>query len=492
MANEIVYGDGTNSSIGTPQYSDFFYQRKALVEARKTEFFGQLSSVIDMPKHHGKTIKRYHYLPLLSDANINDQGIDANGLTVNYKSTMIFQAPDTIAAGNGDNLVYVIGEGNSAANAITAAKVEGNVVGAFARLGYGLTWTTNYATTVTALIAAGWKVSDDANDTIANTVYKVPVFDGGNFYGSSKDVGLMTAKLPLLSETGGRVNRVGFKRVNLEGSMEELGFFDEYTKDSMQFDSDPEMHMHVNRSMLDGAFEMSEAALQMDLLNSPGVIRYGGVATKVSELTGEGANISIPEFEDFMKINIDLDNNRTPKDTTLISGTRLTDTKTIQGARFMYIGSELITTVKKMKSIDPTSAAGSGFTSIEKYAAGAKLAIGEIGSIDATRIIVVPEMAHWAGAGGAVTTNPGYRETGGNYDVFPMLIVGKESFTTIGFQTNKGKTKFNIKHMKPGQGNSYSTADPFGKKGFMSISWWYGFMPLRTERIAIIKCVAPY
>lgn len=106
-----------------------------------------------MPKNYGKTIKRYHYLPLLDDANINDQGLDAAGAT------------------------------------------------------------------------------------IAN----------GNLYGSSKDIGTIIGKLPNLSETGGRVNRVGFKRVELTGTLEKYGFFEEWTQESMDFDSDAELEMHINR-----------------------------------------------------------------------------------------------------------------------------------------------------------------------------------------------------------------------------------------------------
>ena len=66
-----------------------------------------------------------------------------------------------------------------------------------------------------------------------------------------------------------------------------------------------------------------------------------------------------------------------------------------------------------------------------------------------------------------------------------MLVVGSEAFTTIGFQTSGKSAKFKIFHKKPG----YATADrndPFGETGFMSIKWYYGFMGLRNERIAII------
>ena len=88
MSNDVgqrQYNDpagGTESDIGV-QFNTFYYQKKALIEAKKEQYFGQLADVTSMPKHFGKTIKKYHYLPLLDDANINDQGIDAAGLVGN-------------------------------------------------------------------------------------------------------------------------------------------------------------------------------------------------------------------------------------------------------------------------------------------------------------------------------------------------------------------------------------------------------------------------
>ena len=55
----------------------------------------------------------------------------------------------------------------------------------------------------------------------------------GNLYGSSKDVGNITSKLPLLTENGGRVNRVGFTRLSREGSIHKFGFFYEFTQESL-------------------------------------------------------------------------------------------------------------------------------------------------------------------------------------------------------------------------------------------------------------------
>ena len=377
---------GIQADIGN-QMNTQFYQKQALVELKKTQFFSQLADVTSMPKNFGKKIKRYHYLPLLDDANINDQGIDASGAT------------------------------------------------------------------------------------IAN----------GNLYGSSKDIGTISGKMPVLSETGGRVNRVGFKRKEIEGSLEKFGFFEEYTQESLDFDSDAELQTHIHREMLNGAGEMTEDALQIDLLTSAGVVKFAGNATQNSEV---GAD-DLVTYGDIMRLSIDLDNNRTPKHTNVITGTRMVDTKTIPAARIMYVGSELLPTLKAMKDLHNNQA----FISVEKYAAGGNTVTGEAGAIDQVRVVVVPEMMKWAGAGASATGDVISYQTAGKFDVFPMLVVGDQSFTTIGFQTDGKSVKFVITHKKPGT-ETADRNDPYGETGFMSIKWYYGFMVLRPERIGLIKTVA--
>ena len=377
---------GTQADIGN-QMNTQFYQKQALVELKKTQFFSQLADVTSMPKNFGKKIKRYHYLPLLDDANINDQGIDASGAT------------------------------------------------------------------------------------IAN----------GNLYGSSKDIGTISGKMPVLSETGGRVNRVGFKRKEVEGSLEKFGFFEEYTQESLDFDSDAELQTHIHREMLNGAGEMTEDALQIDLLTSAGVVKFAGNATQNSAV---GAD-DLVTYGDIMRLSIDLDNNRTPKHTNVITGTRMVDTKTIPAARIMYVGSELLPTLKAMKDLHNNQA----FISVEKYAAGGNTVTGEAGAIDQVRVVVVPEMMKWAGAGADASADVISYKTGGKFDVFPMLIVGDQSFTTIGFQTDGKSVKFVITHKKPGT-ETADRNDPYGETGFMSIKWYYGFMALRPERIGLLKTAA--
>lgn len=381
----------TDSTIGGGQMNEFFYQKKALIDARREMYFMPLADVTNMPKHYGKRIKVYHYIPLLDDRNVNDQGIDA----------------------------------------------------------------------------AGAAIAD------------------GNLYGSSKDVGTITSKLPVVSETGGRVNRVGFTRITREGTISKLGFFTEYSQEAMDFDSDAELMMHMNRELVNGAVQISEAALQIDLLNGAGVIVYAGDAVSDITVSGESGDPALVDYADLFNLSLTLDDNRTPTDTKIITGSRMIDTRTIRGGRVMYIGNELQNTVETMQD----SFSEKAFVHAHQYGAATTLLNGEIGSVAQFRIVVVPEMQHWEGAGAVVGTNPGYRDDGTNYNIYPMLVVGDGSFTTIGFQTGGKGVKWQMIHKKPGKDIADRT-NPYGEIGFHSIKWWYGTMILRPERLALVKTLA--
>lgn len=69
--------DGTNDQMQT-----FFWIKKAIIQSRKEQYFTQLASVRNMPKHFGKTMKIHEWIPLLDDRNVNDQGINASGVTI--------------------------------------------------------------------------------------------------------------------------------------------------------------------------------------------------------------------------------------------------------------------------------------------------------------------------------------------------------------------------------------------------------------------------
>lgn len=383
----IKYGDGTNSTVGT-QFNTYEYKRKALIETAQVEYFGQLGDVETLTKNYGQKIKKYHYLPLLDNRNINDQGLNAAGA----------------------------------------------------------------------------------------------VIVNGNLYGSSKDPGVIAGKLPALSEAGGRVNRVGFKRLEIEGEIAQYGFFYEWSEEALNFDTDADLYSHINRESVRGAREVSEDILQMDLLDAAGIVKFMG--TSAVSLATVNTVIS---YNDLVKLGVTLDDNRCPKDTKAIKGSQDTDVVNIGSARYAFIGSELIPTLMRLTDYHGDRA----FVPVEKYAKienGKYMNTlhGEIGSVAGFRFVVVPEMMQYKGQGATVASavdGSTLLSDGTKIDVYPILVVGSGSFAKINFQSS-GTTndKFKIIVRKPG--TFANPEDPFEKIGYSSIQFWQGTMILRPEWIA--------
>ena len=429
---------GTASDIGAQARTDYYF-KKALIAVRDKMYFMPLADVRAMPKHMGKKIKQDVYVPLLDVLNTGDQGINAASTALTAGTWSAWNAAGVLQSSNETDR----------ADARTAAGVDGEVA---------------------------------LNDQ--------------NLYGSSKDTGTIKSKIPTLRENGGRVNRVGFTRTQIEGELLKRGFFTEYTQESMDFDSDSELLSHITEEALVGANELTEAELQADLItnataNGTSYFCSGTASAAFPALAGSTATagsartalkLAVDEvvtYRDLMNLSIALDDNKTPKQTKVIAGSRMIDTKTINGGRVMYVGSELIPVLRAMTDLHSAPA----FVSVEKYADASNIMNGEIGSIDQFRIVVVPEMQFTENGGASAADTAGTGDNGA--DIYPMLVVGDGAFTTIGFQTDGKSVKFSINHKKPGK-EIASLDDPYGEVGFYSIKWYYGFMALRPERLGVI------
>lgn len=309
----------------------------------------------------------------------------------------------------------------------------------------------------------------------------------GNLYGSSRDFGLVTSKIPYVAEGADRVNRVGITRTAVSATLTRVGFFADWTDESMHFDSDLQMRSHFTDELVKGAEQLKEALLQLDLINGAGVTRYAGTATNLGEVTAEGAGAAIIDYDDVVRLGITLDTNRAPKRFTILKGSTLTDTATVNGARALFIPPELQTTFMAMKNSNNTEM----FIPVEKYASQTTVLEGEIGAVGGFRVIVHQEMLNHADDGATVGTNPGYYSSGGKYTVFNCLAVSADAFTSIGFQTNSPEApKFNLVIKPPGK-DMVTLENPYGNKGVASIQFYYATLIERADWIGRLRGVAP-
>lgn len=313
----------------------------------------------------------------------------------------------------------------------------------------------------------------------------------GNLYGSSRDIGVIADRLPALGEQGGRVNRVGFKRLTIQGTMQKYGFFYEFTQDALNFDTQADLLQNMSREAVRGAAQLQEAMLQKDLLDNCGTVYVPGTGfadwdtDTTTSLKASVDDSAIPTYKDFMKFKLMLDDLRVPGSTSMFTGTRYIDTKTIPSARFAFISNALLPTLEQVKDFNNQPA----WVPVEQYAAGGYTHPKEVGKIGNFRFIVVPEALYWGGAGAAPAQNSIHRATNSKLDVYPILVIGEDAFTTIGFQTNGRDGKIKVMTKMPGL-ETASFDDPYGSRGFTSMQWWYGFLAQRPERLACMYTVA--
>lgn len=421
-----------NSSIGL-QINDKHWSRAAVIEARKKKIWSQMGDRLTQPKHYGRKIVKYHNIPILDDRNVNDQGIDAAGVAM------------------------VAGE-----------------------------WYT-YDTAGVRTAYATKKLAQTA--ILADPTLIGPVPGNGALYGSDKDMSTQKSTFPALTEEGGMVNRVGMKRETIEAEVREYGFYMSFTKESLDMDTETGLLARYATELGVAQGDVRESMIRTSIITQSEVNRtQAGHALNIDEIN----ETSVLSFPDLRLMDQALNASLCPYDTKLIDGSTKVDTKTVAAARYVYCGPQMRPTLE-----DITHGGRDMWIPVEMYAAAGNIADMEIGKIGQFRFIVDQEMNYYEGAGsdqqdasnGGGPVDATYSVTdigkpgGASYDVFPVVFVGSGSFATVGFQGDVAR----VKTIMP---KADAHNDVYGKKGAVSISWYYGFMALRPEWMRQIICSA--
>lgn len=431
------YNTGGNTSSVGQQPTDYQISKYVIYEATRNKPFSQLGGSEIIKKHMGKTLKMVHEYPILHEANINDQGIDADGVT------MVFDK-----------------------------------------------WY--------AWDSAGVRTEHATKELAEASADMVRIQSGeGNMYGSSKDFNTQMGALPLLSEEGGVVNGVGTKRTVIEATVQRYGYHITYTKSAVDLDWDNSLILKQISRVSEAYAEVRETVLRLELLTA-GLSNavYTGHALQMSEID----ETCILTFNDLRAMGLSLDEVDCPADTKMVVGSVKIGTVTAPASRFVYVPYALRPTLEDMVDVHgkpvwhDVSEYTDGITdkSFDKNAVGMYPAEGEGGRIGNFRFIFINTMSIWEGAGASATdgvdanadgiedAGESMNTTGGNYDVFPLLFVGSESFRSISLHGNDSVT---TAHTPPSR---IVGVDTYADKGQIAIDWYQGVIITRPERIRVI------
>jgi N4-gp56 family major capsid protein len=274
------------------------------------------------------------------------------------------------------------------------------------------------------------------------------------------------------------------KRLVIEARVTEFGFYMSFTKKSLDMDTEVGLLGRYSRAVGETQGDLREAQIRNSLLGQSEQNRvFAGDATAITEVGSD----DILGLSDLRMMDKALKDARCPKSTKLIDGSTKVGTTTVGKARYAYVGQEALPTLEDMQHNGKDV-----WSPVEDYASAGTIAMDEIGRIGPFRFIEVEDMPNYSGQGADSTDASDdadaanrYVSTGSDgkerYDVFPVLFVGSGSFATVGFEGDVAR----VTTVMP---KADAHNDVYGKKGAVSISWYYGIMYLQPSWIRQIAC----
>ena len=236
-----------------------------------------------------------------------------------------------------------------------------------------------------------------------------------------------------------------------------------------------------------GASMSVDNTLQQELINNAGVNYFCGGAISNAAMTNRRGKVCELTYEDLWKIRRILLDNHVHK----------IYTKHI-GCWNLCCPPEFRNTLMTMKDTFDRQA----FIPVQKYGTAENTVEGEIGHIIDFRIVEVPDMFRWEDAGDFISevvpvsdteghgrcvpaqedgVDNTYINNGSRYTVFPLLIIGKDSFVKANFRNGKNCYRFH---------QGLAVDDPYVNHLTSSILRQNGTLIIHPERLMRIHTLA--
>ena len=459
---------GLTSTDIDREFNDEFVSKIVVEQAPRKRTFTGLGNQENIPKHYGDQLTKIVHFPMLHKDNINDQGLEASTAEI---ITNTWYSIDT---------------------------ASGAVIGEFAAVDYLDDTQDIDAARVLAQAALASAVSE-SNIADAVAAGKAKSSAGRILWG---DASFAVAEGPLapLPEEGGVVNLLNSYSKLVTAKITKHGIGHKYTVDSVDLGS---LVGQIGRKIKDVSRAKKELQ-EMQVQNS--LIAQGELNSMVaSDVALTRATVSPADVVDYDALTAweqALMDDDVPLDTNVLNGSQNERSTSVEDAYIVYIPRAVVPALRKMT--------GPGGVNVwyakSKYAAGTELLDGEVGMVDglAFRFVVVQDMQKYQGGGLlTVATDDTYAQNAGvadkatydvagaavhssgtNVDVFPMLVIGDDSFVTTSIDGRNTKAK----HIMP---KADVHNDLYGEVGGVSCQWRYGFLCYRPERISTMFTAAP-
>jgi len=433
---------------------------KAIIEMNKRKvFFSKHNNYEAMMEHHGDTLTKIVHIPVLNRDNLSDANIDAKTATL-LKNT------------------YKI-----------VKEATGEVTGIYPAEKYLKKDGSN--TMDEARAAAKAAAENDAG--AGEKVFSTP----GAILGGEASYALQSGDIAPLPEEGGVVNLLNATNKLVSAKVTKHGVGLKYTVDSLKKGS---LIRTVAKHISDVARAVGEMREIQSMVNCVTAAANNAIIASDSHVTrAEMTCLDVVDYDTLTALEQELYKYDVPLDTTILDGSTNIDTKVVNDTFIMYIGRELVPTIRKIKGPDGKIA----YTPLAQYKAGLdrKVLQGELGTVGQFTFCVDMDLIAYRGAGVevgggdddgtaaeqanrlATTRDSGDGTMKTYYDVFPMVVVGDDSFVETGFTYQNVKAR----HIMP-KADVYN--DMHAEVGGVSAKWSYGFLPYRPERIRCVETLS--
>lgn len=180
---------------------------------------------------------------------------------------------------------------------------------------------------------------------------------------------------------------------------------------------------------------------------------YGGAGTTIATVDGKlTAKI-------LRKIARSLAGNHTKKITSILAPSPNIGTKPIEAAYLVFCSSDIEADLRDTTAFP-------AYTPVAAYGSRKPMHENELGSFEQFRFIASPELIPFQNGGAAVGATACLSTGGTAIDVYPLIVVGQESYGTVAL---RGSKSFDLSVIPVGNKDS---ADPLGQRGYIGAKFY--------------------